>query len=108
MGLAGYVLWANAAPCAQTAASTQPHTAARCSIMTPRISIQLPAEHVRRPPCIRAAVQHPAFVIGDDRAHRTGEPGGFRPVVNLVTARGELVARRALDVRLDIESCGEI
>src|SRR5690242_19715453 len=68
-----------------------------------RMTIYLPAQHVRRPPCIRTAVEHTVLVIGHDGAHRACEPRLLGPLVDLVPEVGELIASRLLDARFDVE-----
>src|SRR5262245_9347253 len=59
-------------------------TGSYCFLLRSRCPLwpALPAEHVRRPPRVGAAVQYPVLVVGDDGAHRAGEPGFVVPLVH--------------------------
>src|SRR5262249_5277255 len=66
-------------------------------------SRRLPAERVARAAGVGAAAQLAGLAVGDDRAHRAGQPDPVRPVRHLVAHALELGAGRLVDAALEIE-----
>src|SRR5438874_1876196 len=53
-----------------------------------------PAERIRRPARIGAALEHACLLVGNNGADRAGEPCPVRPPVDLVTQLAERIAGR--------------
>src|SRR5688500_7544256 len=100
MGLVGYVVCACSAPAVTAAASA--------AAVVAYFMANLPAEHVRRPAAVGAAVQHTRLMVRHDGANGAGEPRRIGPVVDLVAARRKLVACVAVDSRLEVQPAGEV